>query len=74
MVKLQLDKPQVMLSKAVFFFRKFSPPWFSVNKELYNENTEKEFWAGNSDEENQRKVQVAKDLFAAKYGADPPVT
>eukprot|EP00434_Breviolum_minutum_P005716 symbB.v1.2.005036.t1/scaffold291.1/size238869/1 len=42
--------------------------------ELYNEHTtEKAFWAGNSDEENQRKVQVAKDLFAAKYGADPPV-
>ena len=62
-----------MLSKAVSF-AVFSTLG-EASKELYNEHTtEKAFWAGNSDEENQRKVQVAKDLFAAKYGADPPVT
>ena len=64
---------KVMLSKAVSF-AVFSTLG-EASKELYNEHTtEKAFWAGNSDEENQRKVQVAKDLFAAKYGADPPVT
>lgn len=41
--------------------------------DLYRDRDHKAFWAGNSDEENQRKVQVARDLFAAKYGPDPPV-
>jgi len=41
--------------------------------ELYSESTEKAFWAGDSDPENRRKVQVARDLLAAKYGPDPPV-
>lgn len=41
--------------------------------ELYRETRERSFWAGNSNAENRRKVQVAKELFAAKYGPDPPV-
>jgi len=41
--------------------------------ELYRETSERSFWAGNSNAENRRKVQVAKELFAAKYGPDPPV-
>ena len=42
-------------------------------EELYRETSERSFWAGNSTAENRRKVQVAKELFAAKYGPDPPV-
>ncbi|CAJ1354117.1 unnamed protein product [Effrenium voratum] len=41
--------------------------------DLYENATEEEFWAGNSTEVNLRKVAVARSLFQAKYGADPPV-
>ena len=42
--------------------------------ELYRDifSDQKAFWAGNSDAENSVKVQVARNIFAAKYGPDPP--
>ena len=44
------------------------------SQELYTAADAAEaFWAGDSNAENQRKVAVARSLFAAKYGPDPPV-
>lgn len=42
-------------------------------RELYGNQTMNEFWANpNDDAANQRKVDAARALLAAKYGGDPP--
>jgi len=41
--------------------------------DLYSNSSKSEFWSGANDAAaNQQKVKVARDLFEAKYGQDPP--